>query len=189
MSKKSNKQILVPFAEGFEEIELVSIVDILRRAGVGVSLASIDASPTQKGAHHIAIVADMSLEDAKIDQFDGIVMAGGMLGVQNMQKSSTLLQFLQTFHSQQKLIGAICAAPIILDDLKLLKQDFCCYPSCENLMKNTTASRLVLPYIKQGHIITATGPASALEFALGIVESLLGIEEKSKLAKELLRYA
>lgn len=181
------KKILIPIAQGFEEIELVSIVDILRRAGIETILASVFVdSLLQEGAHKIIIKADESLEDIETSYFDGIVLAGGMQGVMNMRASEVLLSILRNFHKDQKLIAAICAAPLILDDLSLLSDDFCCYPGCEAMMKNTQAKRLELPCHTSDSMITGTGPAFALDFAIEILRVMLGEEAKEKIQDELL---
>lgn len=180
------KKILVPIAEGFEEIELVSIVDILRRAEVSVTLASLQSHLEVLGAHQIAIKADRILETIDICDFDGIVLAGGMGGVQNMQKSSRLKEMIVKLYGAQKLVAGICAAPIILDELGLLQKDFCCYPGCEKMMSVTKAKRLDEPVAQDFNLITATGPAFAIDFALQIVLTLLGEEKLNRLKNELL---
>lgn len=179
-------KILLPLACGFEEIELVSIADVLRRGGVEVILASLDSALKVKGAHNISIIADTSLQEIKPNEFGAIALHGGMEGVQNMLASPTLLQITSNLASSHKLIGAICAAPLVLDELHLLTEDFCCYPECEKMMKHTQAQRLDLPCKTSDHIITGTGPAFAISFALEILKSLEGESKAQEVQKQLL---
>lgn len=179
-------KILLPLAQGFEEIELVSIADVLRRGGVEVTLASLHTSLEVRGAHNITIKADAILQDLNPQSFDAIALHGGMEGMQNMLNSSTLLQILQDFYAQKKIIAAICAAPIVLDKLNLLSEDFCCYPGCEQMMQNTSKKRLDLPFKNSNPIITATGPAFAMFFALEILRVLEGEEKSMQIREQLL---
>lgn len=179
-------KILLPLAQGFEEIELVSIADVLRRGGVEVTLASLHNSLEVSGSHNIIIKADTLLETINPQDFDAIAMHGGLQGVQNMLNSPTLLQIIQDLYKQNKIVCAICAAPVVLDHLKLLDQDFCCYPGCEQMMKHTKNKRLDLPFKTSGTIITGTGPAFAMLFALEILKTLLGEEKSLEIKKQLL---
>lgn len=179
-------KVLLPLAQGFEEIELVSIADVLKRGGVEVTLASLHASTEIRGAHNIIIKADELLENLNSSNYDAIALHGGMEGVQNMLNSPTLLQMLQDFFTQKKIIGAICAAPIVLDKLNLLNEDFCCYPGCEQMMQNTSNKRLDLPFKNAGKVITATGPAFAMPFGLELLRVLSGDEKFSEIKKQLL---
>lgn len=179
-------KVLLPLTTGFEEIELVSVADVLRRADLRVTLASLASSLEVKGAHNITIKADCLLKTLEVDDFDAIVMHGGMDGVHNMLASSALLQIIEDFGRKKKIIGAICAAPLVLDDLKMLTQDFCCYPGCERMMKNTQNKRLDLGFKTSQNIITGTGPAFAMSFAIEIVRNLIGDSFAQELQKELL---
>lgn len=179
-------KILLPLACGFEEIELISIADVLRRGGVEVTLSSLNSELEVQGAHGIVIKADSILQGLRLDEFDAIAMHGGMQGVQNMLNSSTLLQIISNFASSGKLIGAICAAPLVLDELKLLKEDFCCYPGCEKMMKHTQTQRLNLPYKTSDNIITGTGPAFAIPFALELLAHLVGEQKSLEIRSQLL---
>lgn len=179
-------KVLLPLAQGFEEIELASIADVLRRGGTEVTLASLHTSLEVRGAHNITIKADALLENLNAQSFDAIALHGGMEGVQNMLNSSTLLQMLQDFFTQKKVIGAICAAPVVLDKLNLLSEDFCCYPGCEQMMQNTSSKRLDLPFRSAQKIITATGPAFAMPFALELLRVLIGEERSMQVRAQLL---
>ncbi|RDU69674.1 DJ-1 family protein [Helicobacter cholecystus] len=179
-------KVLLPLAQGFEEIELVCIADILRRAKIEVTLASLTSSLEIKGAHHIALKAETSLQALRVDDFDAIVMHGGMEGVNHMLSSPLLLHVISEFANAQKIIGAICAAPLVLDELKLLNQDFCCYPGCEKMMKNTQNKRLNLAFKTSENLVTGTGPAFAMLFAIELVKNLTNHNVVQELKRELL---
>ncbi|MCX2716641.1 DJ-1/PfpI family protein [Helicobacter sp. MIT 21-1697] len=179
------KNILLPLAKGFEEIELVSVADILRRAGVRVVIASLDAHKRVLGAHHIVIEADSALPELEMDHFDGIVLAGGYNGMQNLANNELIKLWLTTFKQEQKLIAAICASPIVLDKAGVLEGEFTCYPGCENEMSMQNKTRAESAVIKNGNIITSTGPATANVFALALVKELCGQAQAQKLYEEL----
>lgn len=179
-------KVLLPLAQGFEEIELVSIADVLRRAGVEVVLASLHSSLEVRGAHNIVLKADEFLENTQSSAFDAIALHGGMEGVHNMLSSPLLLRIVKEFFESKKFVCAICAAPFVLDELKLLDEDFCCYPGCERMMRNTQSKRLDLPYKTSKNLITGTGPAFAMPFGLEIVKNLMGDQTANQLKEELL---
>ncbi|WP_300220685.1 DJ-1 family glyoxalase III [uncultured Helicobacter sp.] len=179
-------KVLLPLAQGFEEIELVSIADVLRRAGVEVALASLDCSLEVRGAHNLILKADCFLKDLNTSSFDAIALHGGMEGVHNMLNSPLLLEIVKEFFESNRIIGAICAAPFVLDELKLLSEDFCCYPGCEKMMKNTQSKRLDLAFKTSKNLITGTGPAFAMLFALELVRKLMGEDTSDQLKKDLL---
>lgn len=118
------KNVMVPIARGFEEIELVSVVDILRRAGVRVVLASLDSHKRVLGAHNIVIEADNALPEFDSEDFDAIILVGGYNGMQNLANNELVTLWLKQFENSQKLIAAICASPIVLDKAGVLKGDF-----------------------------------------------------------------
>lgn len=179
-------KVLLPLAQGFEEIELVSIADVLKRGGVEVTLASLHTSLEVRGAHNITIKADELLENLNSSNFDAIALHGGMEGVHNMLASTTLLQMVDEFAKANKIVAAICAAPFVLDELKMLHEDFCCYPGCEKMMRNTQNKRLDLPFKTSKNLITGTGPAFAMLFAVEIVRNLMGEDIAQELQRELL---
>ncbi|MGX3098526.1 DJ-1/PfpI family protein [Helicobacter sp. 23-1046] len=152
------KRVLVPLAEGFEEIEFVSIVDTLRRAGVEVVIAGVNGSNEvgvkkdlrasgnsagiYTGAHGIEICAEVSLEgldSSALAGFDGVALAGGWQGMLNLKSSQKLREILQDFKAQGKLVSAICASPIVLDSAGVLAGKFACYPSCEAFTEEATS--------------------------------------------------
>lgn len=179
------KNVLVPVARGFEEIELVSIVDILRRAGVRVVMASLDSHKRILGAHHIVIEADSVLPELDMEDFDAIALAGGYNGMQNLASNELIKLWLTTFKQEQKLIAAICASPIVLDKAGVLEGDFTCYPGCESEINMQGKTKNAKAVVKNGNIITSAAPATAGVFALSIVEELCGKAKAKELYEEL----
>lgn len=154
-----SKKMLVPLADGFEEIEFVSIVDTLRRAGVEVVIAGVNGSNEvgvkknfgasgnsagiYTGAHGIEICAEVSLEgldSSALARFDGVALAGGWQGMLNLKSSQKLREILRDFKAQGKLVSAICASPIVLDSAGVLAGRFACYPSCEKFAESNEQS-------------------------------------------------
>lgn len=152
-----SKKVLVPLANGFEEIEFVSIVDTLRRAQIEVLIAGVSdegsasgagasassASKSYIGAHGIAISADTmldSLDSSTLAGFDGVALAGGWQGMLNLKASQKLREILREFKAEGKLVSAICASPIVLDAAGVLGGKFACYPSCEKFAYEDTSA-------------------------------------------------
>lgn len=180
------KQVLVPLADGFEEIECITIIDILRRCGIEVLLAGIaktakvDEKRAYTGAHGVEIIAPRSLEllDAKeLDACHAIALPGGGQGMENLRACARLAEILREFSAQGRLVAAICASPIVLDSAGVLRGEFACYPSCEHACSNALNSGAHYndraSVVVQGSQITGAGPASAAFFALEIARYLL----------------
>ena len=179
------KTVLVVLAEGFEEMEAVAPIDILRRAGVNVTVASVSGAVV-KGAHGIAVQADVELADTAGRAFDMIVLPGGIPGANNLAASPLLGEMLKKQHGEGRTIAAICAAPaVVLHPLGLLGgQKASCYPSFQQDLDeaNRTDERLTVGE----KLITAAGPGVAVEFALALVEFLKGREKADELAAGML---
>ena len=179
--------VLVPIMQGFEEIELVSIVDTLRRAGINVIVArdsNID-DENVSGSHHITIKSMCKISQVDIESLDGIALAGGFEGMLNLKNSKEVLEILQILDKKNRLVSAICASPIVLGKAGVLKHRFTCYPSCEDEI--TSEAR----YTKEAvcideNIITANGPASGIPFALAITEKLMGKEKYDEVKSAML---
>lgn len=179
------KTVLVVLAEGFEEMEAVAPIDILRRAGVNVTVASVSGAVV-KGAHGIAVQADVELADTAGRAFDMIVLPGGIPGANNLAASPLLGEMLKKQRREGRVIAAICAAPaVVLYPLGLLEgRKASCYPSFREDMDavNRTGDRLTVG----DRLITAAGPGVASEFALALVEHLAGKEKSDELARGML---
>jgi len=166
-------KVLVPLASGFEEIEAVSIIDILRRADIEVLVASLGEECTVKGANGISIVSDLNINDINSDELDMIVLPGGVEGTYNLAEDKNVIKILQDMDKDGKNIGAICAAPFALNKAGVLKQNYTCYPSFEEHIRidGYMADKIV---VEDENIMTSRGPATAMCFALQIVKKLKG---------------
>ncbi len=168
------KKVLVLLAPGFEDIEAVSIVDILRRGGARVTLAGLDKGPIE-GSRGIKIVPDCQFDTVSSADFDLIVLPGGQPGTSNLQKNAKVLDLLKTMHSNGKLVGAICAAPLVLQDAGILKgKNATCHPSVREKLHSAhyCEERVVV----DGNIITSQAPGTAIEFSLKLIENLFNKE-------------
>lgn len=174
-------KILLPLADGFEEIEAVTVIDILRRVRIGVDIFSMSGSMVT-GGHGLKVMSDKKISDVAIEEYDGIVLPGGSQGVSNLAKSSKLKEFLENLNESGKLIAAICAAPSILARHHILdKKRATIYPGMEKEIPYPRDERVVV----DENVITSQGPGTAIEFALAIVEKLLGKEKTLELKKHL----
>lgn len=179
------KQILIPIADGTEEIEVVTLIDVLRRAHLVVTVASVSSSTTIEGAHNISIVADRTIDECHVDDFDMIVLPGGWGGTDAFCESETLQSMLKTMDSKNKTIAAICAAPYALHKAGVLSQNFTCYPSVEEKIRLEGYSS-EQKVIEDGNIITSRGPGTAMCLALYLVKKFAGIETYTALKNGLL---
>lgn len=173
-------------ADGFEEIEAISVVDILRRAGITIQMVSIMGKKEVTGAHNITVIADVLYESVDYSDVDMIILPGGLQGTQTMEKHIGLNEQLLKAVEQGKWVAAICAAPTILGKLGLLKgKSATCYPGSEQHLQGADIS---MPdgTIVDGNIITSRGPGTALHFALTIVEVLKGLELANTIRKEMI---
>lgn len=182
------KKVAVLFAEGFEEIEALTPVDILRRAGVEVTMVAVyrkqemleraaleifSNKPTLEvtGSHNITIKMDAVIQDVKHQLFDAIILPGGMPGAKYLKMSTEVVEWVQKHQEARKLIAALCAAPIALDEAGILEnKNYTCYPGFEKeIRQGTYTARLVE---RDELLITGCGPAAAFEFSYAIIEAL-----------------
>ena len=173
-----SKNVLVPISDGCEEIEAVCIIDVLRRAGALVTVASVDNLHIT-ASRGVKLVADKLIEDCIDCTYDVIALPGGMPGAEHLRDSKILTMVLQHQQKEGRYYAAICASPVVVfQHHDLLGQcNATCHPSFVNKLKNTQAvqSRVVI----HGTCITSRGPGTALEFSLKLVELLFG-EKKAK---------
>ena len=177
-------QILVPLANGFEEIEAISIIDICRRGGLDVVVAGVD-DKTAMGAHNIPIVTDCLITDVNVDDLDMIVLPGGWGGTEALAENITVQSLLKRMQEDGKLIGAICAAPYALDAAGVLNDNYTCYPSIENKIRLEGYSSDQHTVI-DGKVMTSQGVGTAICFALEIVKTIKGDGAYQTLKKEIL---
>ncbi|MFZ5353101.1 MAG: DJ-1 family glyoxalase III [Bacillota bacterium] len=166
------KKVNVYLANGFEEIEAVTVIDVLRRAGVEVTTVSITADRVVRGAHDIPVTADELFIRADNEAADMLVLPGGMPGTTNLGEHEGLTELLKSFKSSGKYIAAICAAPMVIGKLGML-EGCCatCYPGFEKYLAgaNTKEDSVV----QHDRFITSRGPGTAIHFALKLVELLV----------------
>ena len=167
-------------APGFEETEAITPTNILRRAGIEVSIISIASQKEVTGSHGITVIADSLFEDTDFSKGEILILPGGMPGAKNLNDHAGLKKLILDYNSKGKYISAICAAPMILGEMGLLKEEKAIsYPGYEKHLigAQVTEERAVV----SGKFITAKGPGVAIEFALKIVEIL----KSGSLAKEI----
>ena len=175
---------LVPVAEGFEEVEAIAAIDVLRRGGVEVVVASIGRSPEVKGAHGIVVKADALFSDVAESAYDAIVLPGGGEGTENLKNSDALLKRLVRQREEGGLLCAICAAPTVLQEAGLLEpgQHVTCYPTCQMEIDCTWVNQ---PAVSHNGIITGRAPGSAMTFAMVVLQALVGDTAAHKVARGL----
>jgi len=178
-------KVFVFLAEGFEEIEALTAVDLLRRADLNVRMAAVSPGEFITGAHGIVIRPDMYLEAVRLEDAVMLVLPGGNPGTMNLNKSEQLLDLLKTADSQKIPIGAICAAPRILGELGILEgKQAVCYPGNEEWLKG--AEVLKVPVVTDGHITTGRGMGTAIDFSLELITRLKGKEEAKRIAASII---
>ena len=179
-------KVCLYLADGFEEIEAISVVDILRRASIDVKMVSIMGTKEVVGAHNIVVVADELFEDISHDMVDMMILPGGGQGTQNLAEHNGLTAQISKQVKSEKWIAAICAAPTILGGLGLLEgKKATCYPGCEKELIGAQVSSTAKVII-DGKIITSRGPGTSFAFSLKIVEALQGAEVATKLQEQMI---
>jgi len=173
--------VVVLLAPGFEELEAVTIVDVLRRAGISVLLAGI-ADPPIVGGHGIKLMPDISIDDVKA--CDALVLPGGNPGYLNLERDQRVLRLIRAAYKAGKYVAAICAAPHVLGVAGIMEgAKATCYPGLEIPGAQRVEEERV---VRQGKIITSQGPGTALDFALSLVEALTTKENEREVRKALL---
>lgn len=177
-------RVVVPLADGFEEIEAMSIIDILRRAGIEVVIAGLHDGPITS-ARGVKVIPDTTIDTIKAEDFDMIVLPGGQPGSDNLNADQRVRNLIVEFYSKGKLTGAICAAPYVLANAGILKgKKATSYPAYKD--KITGAMYLEDNVVEDGNVITSRGPATAACFAFKIVERLKGKETAENIRKAML---
>ncbi len=176
------KKVLIHFADGFEEIEAITPIDVLRRAGCEVVTVSVTGNSEVTSTRGVTLVADTHFLEADYDHADMIVLPGGQPGANNLNKHEGLKKEIQEFYRQGKFVAAICAAPLVLGSTGILKgKRATCYPGTEPQLTGATCTGNGVE--RDGHIITGKGPGFALDFALLLAEVLAG-KDKAKEVRE-----
>lgn len=167
------KNVCVFLAEGFEEVEALTVSDVMRRANVICDLVSI-AGKTVKSSHGVIVEADKIFEESM--EYDLVVLPGGMPGAENLKNNEKVINFIKKQNAQEKLIGAICAAPIVLGKAGLTNgRNITSYPGYKDELPGCEYSEDTV--VVDGNIITSRGPATAMAFSYKLLEKL-GYEDK-----------
>lgn len=180
-----NISVAVHLADGFEEIEAVAIIDVLRRAGFDVKTISVTGKTEVSGSHQIKIITDELFEKIDYETIDMIILPGGMPGSKNLNEHAGLRKQILNFNEKGKYLGAICAAPLVFGNLGILKnKKATCYPGYENQLHGAVVTGENTEVY--GNIITGKGAGVAIDFALKIVETLKGELFATELARKMI---
>jgi len=161
------------FADGFEEIEAFTSIDVLRRAGLNVEMVTVTGEEVVMGAHDVPVICDAYFKDCDFSDADLVLLPGGMPGAATLSKHDGVNKLVTDFVKANKPVAAICAAPMVLGKLGLLKgKKVTCYPGFEQYLEGAECTGNQIE--KDGNIITGIGPGGAMDFALAVVELLMG---------------
>lgn len=174
-------EILIFFADGFEEIEGLTVVDLCRRAKLNIATVSITDSDTVVSSHNIALKTDMLIKDVDFDSADMLVLPGGIPGTPNLESCKLLTDNLKKFNEKGKMLSAICAAPSILGHLGILDgKEATCYPGFEDELGGAVYKKVKA--LKSQNVITACGMGGSIDFGLEIVKHYQGEQAAHELA-------
>lgn len=175
-------KVLVPLANGFEDIEAVTIIDVLRRGGVEVVTASVHPSTTLTSAHGIEMKADALLPEVVDDSYDAIILPGGGEGTEHLKNSDLLIGRICRQREEGRLLAAICAAPTVLQEAGILEQSYhaTCYPTCQ---MDIDCNYVDEPVVEHEGIITGQAPGSAAMFSIVVLSALAGEAVAKKVAR------
>ena len=177
------KKVIVFLADGFEEIEALATVDLLRRGGIQVTTASIMGRIEVCGAHEICVKADVLAQEADYASADMVILPGGGVGTQNLAACELVKEQCLSF-AKDKLVSAICAAPTVLAGIGLLEgRAATCYPGMESGMHGAVMSGEAVTV--DGNITTGRGPGAAIPFALELIRRLAGEEKAAQVKAEI----
>ncbi len=175
-------RLLIPLADGFEEVEAVTAIDVLRRGGVDVVTAAIGSSVQVKGAHGIVMSADVRLAEVLEEDFLAILLPGGGEGVENLKRSEKLFGVLRRHNGVGRLLCAICAAPLVLVAAGVVGEGIhiTCYPTCQMELDRQWSPA---PVVVEGNVVTGQGPGTSQLFALVVLKLLAGEQVARKVAR------
>lgn len=176
------KTVLVPVADGTEELEAVAIIDVLRRSGAAVTVASVTGARQITASRGVVIVADALIEDCTEKDYDLVVLPGGIPGAERLRDCAHLTRILKRQHERGGLYGAICASPaVVLEHHGLLAGlQATCHPGSVHQL--ATRDRVEDRVVADGNCLTSRGAGTAVEFALALVERLYGKEKREEVA-------
>jgi len=174
-------EFLMPLADGFEEMEATTTIDVLRRGGVNVTTAGLQGTIV-RGSRGVKLIADMKMDDVNFDKYDGMILVGGDPGWKNLSMSKRVMDAVEKYNGSKKTLAAICAAPCILAKAGVLAEKRATvYPGMEREIPRPRNERVVA----DGHVITSQGPGTTVDFALKIVEMAAGKERAARVKKDI----
>lgn len=186
-TQKDMIRVYEMLAEGFEEIEALMPVDVLRRGGIDIQTVSVAAGRSVRSSHGVAIEADLVFSEADFSLGDMVLLPGGLPGATNLDAHAGVRQVLAEYAAHGKRIGAICAAPLVLGRMGLLRgRRATCYPGFEKYLEgaDTTGELFTI----DGNVITGRGPAAALDYSIAVLSLLAGGEKAEETASGMGRH-
>lgn len=179
--------VLLPLAKGFEEVEAIGLIDVMRRGGIDVRIVYLEDElhgALVTGANGITIQADMSIKNIISDDFDMMVLPGGSAGTNALAENARVIELVKEFKAD-KIIGAICAAPLVLKKAGVLGNNYTCHPGSKDEI-DQPGYRDDMKVVSDGNVMTSQGPGTALCFGLAIVNRLVGEESMQAVKKGML---
>ena len=185
----TDRKVAIFLANGCETIEALTVADLLYRAGIPCTKVSVNSTPVVVTSHNVTVIADTTVDHLNWDEYDMLVLPGGVPGTPNLRACAPLMKQVVRFQREGKMIAAICAAPSIFADLGLLNGiRAACNPSVEQILIDNGAELVKENAVTSGNIITSRAMGTAIPFGLAIVEHYLGRETADKLGKNILYY-
>ena len=179
--------VLVPLAQGCEELEAVTVVDLLNRAGVTVVTAGLDDQPVQ-ASHGVVLQPQTTLDQVLDSEFDMIVLPGGLPGSDHLKNDARIQQMVKKMAADGRFVCAICAAPTVLASAGVLSgKRATSYPGLLDKMNLPDVTYVADPVVRDGKVITSRGPGTAMDFALELVEALMGRAKRDEVEAALVR--
>jgi 4-methyl-5(b-hydroxyethyl)-thiazole monophosphate biosynthesis len=180
-------KVLVPLAQGCEELEAVTVIDLLRRAGIEVVTAGLNAQPV-RGSRGTRLLPDTTLDDALGDSYDMVVLPGGQPGTDNLDADTRIKEFVAKMARDDRFVAAICAAPKVLAHAGVLKgKRATSFPGVLEKLQLGDITLETSPVVRDGRIVTSRGPGTAMDFALELIELLSGKNKRAEVEKGLQR--
>lgn len=178
-------RVLIPLADGCEELEAVTVIDLLRRAGVNVTVAGLK-SGIVKASRGVQIVPDATLDVALHEDYDMVVLPGGLPGATHLREDPRIIALLRKMAAAGRYTAAICAAPRVLAEAGVLQgKQATCYPGALDGLPGVSVSSA--PVVRDGKVLTSRGPGTAMDFALELIETLAGRETRRQVEAGLVR--
>ncbi|MDT8383388.1 MAG: DJ-1/PfpI family protein [Gammaproteobacteria bacterium] len=179
--------VLVPLAQGCEELEAVTIIDLLRRAGIKVTTAGLDAQPIH-ASRGVVLIADTTLDEALKSDYDMVVLPGGLPGADHLDQDARIQALLKKMANSERFTAAICAAPKVLASAGLLDgKRATAYPGTLEKLQLSNTDITAETIMIDGKVITSRGPGTAMDFALTLIETLVGAEKRQQVETGLVR--